>query len=297
MVSTQPGLIEVKVVATDADGFSRTKISQLAVRDPADTQAPLIAWSGALSGASASGKPVVISSATTLQASLNELQLMGYRLQLAAAGTDQWQTLAEQSFAALSVNQTLDLSALDPANYGNGLYQLRLTAWDLSGRISEQDARLTIDSSLKTPPLASASDVTYQLGGHDFAVNRSLNSHDNGDFGNWTLAGLDTGLTTDQLAVTSTGATAAWALGAKVWLQMPASLASADAALLNLRFTLGVTSTTLVGGPGAPIVYHASFGSDQGWQLDAVGGENLQRQGTHLFDQNTGCHGYRAATC
>jgi Putative Ig domain len=48
LVPTQPGLIEIRVTATDQDGFSKTTAQLVRVKDPADTEAPALAWSGAL---------------------------------------------------------------------------------------------------------------------------------------------------------------------------------------------------------------------------------------------------------
>jgi len=53
LTATRPGLIEVRVTATDRDGFQSTQTHTIRVKDPTDTQAPSIAWTGALAGATA----------------------------------------------------------------------------------------------------------------------------------------------------------------------------------------------------------------------------------------------------
>ena len=134
LLPTQPGLIEVRVTATDHDGFVSSQTHTVRIKNPADTTAPLLAWVDELSGASAFTKPVEINQVTVLKAGLTEQQLMGYKLQIAPAGsdigtlrvplrkwyaqrtllTDVWQTLAEHQDAAISIDQQLDLIDLDP---------------------------------------------------------------------------------------------------------------------------------------------------------------------------------------
>lgn len=96
LTPSQPGLIEVQVTATDQDGFSNTSTHTVRVKDPADTQAPALAWGGVLQNATAFSQPVTISELTAVQASLQEMQLMGYKLEIAPAGSAQWTTLVEQ---------------------------------------------------------------------------------------------------------------------------------------------------------------------------------------------------------
>ncbi|HWU76726.1 MAG TPA: putative Ig domain-containing protein, partial [Rhodanobacter sp.] len=225
--ATQPGTIDVRVIATDADGFSATQDSPLLIKDPA-ALAPVVTWSGALAGATLDSKPVEIDALTALQANLQELQLMGYRLQIAPIGSSQWQTLGQQSDDAANLNQVVDLASLDPAAFGNGVYQLRLTAWDLQGRTAEVDARVIVNTAQKNFGQNSVADVTYLLGGHAFTVNRSIVGNSDNAFSNWNIAGFDTGLTTDQPATTASGATAAWTIGSRVWLSIPGNLGDAN---------------------------------------------------------------------
>jgi hypothetical protein len=162
----------MRVVATDRDGFSATHTQTLRVKDPADSAAPQLAWSGALTGASANAQPHEVLASTALTAQFAETQLMGWRLQLAAVGSNRWQTLAEAETAASSVAQTLALATLDPQKLDNGLYQLRLSAWDLAGRSSEIAATLIIDSTDKTFASHSQADATLTLAGHTLALVR-----------------------------------------------------------------------------------------------------------------------------
>ncbi|ULU23434.1 tandem-95 repeat protein [Dyella terrae] len=285
--ATQPGTIDVRVVATDADGFSATQDSYLLIKDPA-ALAPVVTWSGVLAGATLSSKPVEIDALTSLQANLQELQLMGYSLQVAPVGSSTWQNLGQQSYNAGNISQAVNLASLDPTAFANGVYQLRLTAWDLQGRTSEVDARVVINSAQKNFGQNSVADVTYLLGGHAFTVNRSFVGGSGLAFGNWSIAGFDAGLTTDQPASTTSGAIAPWTVDSRVWLSIPANLGDANAALQNLSFTLGADGVAMLGSANAPLSYNADFGSSQGWQLQATNGTALQRQGGHLYDETTG---------
>ncbi|UUZ69428.1 putative Ig domain-containing protein [Polaromonas sp. P2-4] len=292
LIATQPGLIEVRVTAIDRDGFQSTQVHTIRVKDLADTQAPSIAWSGALAGATALGRPVDIASVTVLQASLQERQLMGYRLEIAPANSSAWSTLAEQSAAAADSNLQLSLASLDPALFANGVYQLRFSAWDLVGRTSEINARVIIDTAQKNLAAETVTDVSYLLGGHTLALTRSFDATADADFGNWRIPALDLRLTSDQAETTASGAIAPWQEGA-VWLQVPDSLSSAGAAQQYLSFTLGTTSERLGNEPGAPLVWHPLFTGSQGWTLVAHGDldsgpEMLVRQGHRLYSQLTG---------
>ena len=308
ITATNPGLIDIRVTATDRDGFVNTQTHTVRIKDPADTTAPVLAWTGLLAGASPTTQPIEINQITALKAGLAEQQLMGYQLQIATAGSNQWQTMAEHADSAMSVSQQLDLFSIDPAKFANGVYQLRLSAWDLSGRTTEIEARIIIETAQKTISKNTATDNIYNLAGHTFAFNRSLEANrlsgEASDLGNWQFPAFDASLSTDQLATTASGATAAWQMGARVWLQIPESLTAANANIMNLSFTLNTSAQSLsqtqdsqnsaTPNIGAPQVLHPVFTNDQGWQLQAHTGttphasENLMRQGSHLYDQITG---------
>ncbi|MBK6595653.1 MAG: hypothetical protein IPG23_24810 [Burkholderiales bacterium] len=199
LTPTQPGLIEVRVTATDRDGFVTTQTHLVRVRDAADLTAPALAWGGALASATANSQPIDISAVTSLQAGLAEQQLMGYRLQIAAAGSNVWQTLASEDTAAIALSQAISLATIDPATFANGVYQLRLTAWDLVGRTGEIEARVVIDTAQKTLGTQTTTDATYTLGGHTLALTRTFTPNSlpfkgragvgmgQQDFGNWQL--------------------------------------------------------------------------------------------------------------
>ncbi|MDK2126935.1 putative Ig domain-containing protein, partial [Parachitinimonas caeni] len=204
--ATVAGLIELQITATDVDGFSTTRTQSVRVRDPQDSAAPQLAWAGALKPADQA--PATLSTASLLQARLDETQLMGWRLQLAPLHGE-WTTLADAQATATAQHGLLDLATLDPRQYANGVYRLRLTAWDLAGRQSEIDSRLIVDSADKQAALARASDGLFQLGGHTLALNRELNGQtSSADAGNWQLPLFQSRLSHDQTEIRDSGSLA-----------------------------------------------------------------------------------------
>jgi len=160
---TGPGLVEIRVVAVDVDGFSATETQTIRVRDPLDASGPALTWGGALEGSDAHRAPAVIGAASLLQARIADLQLMGWQLEIAPANGGAvdgaaWRTIASESDAAASVDHLVSLATLDPATLANGVYVLRLRAFDLSGRTTEIEARILVDSATKTLTQASAAE-------------------------------------------------------------------------------------------------------------------------------------------
>ncbi|MDB5858608.1 MAG: hypothetical protein JWQ76_2297, partial [Ramlibacter sp.] len=288
------GLVDIRVTATDVDGFSATEIHRVRVKDPADLAGPALTWVGALQGAGVALTNV--SDLTAVQVRIEEQQLMGWRLQIAPAAGGFWTTLGGHDSDAVASNGIVTAATLDPDSFANGVYTLRLSAWDLAGRLQEIEARIVIDSAAKDAPQASVSDQAYALGGHPFSLTRVLDAGtpaDLFDLGNWRMAGLDTALTHDQLPPTGDLVDDAWRTGARVWLQAPGAVAGTP---LNLRFTLGVTSERLGDAPGAPVILRPIFSSTvPGWSLVAhaasSGPEALIRQGQRLYLQSGDAEG------
>ncbi|WP_410472982.1 hypothetical protein ACGTJS_04815 [Faucicola mancuniensis] len=285
-----PGLVELQVTATDIDGFSHTTTERLRVKDPADTSAPLLQWTGALQGLQAGSTPLRISYSTAISARLQDTQLMGYRLEIAPSVVGQsvqslvWQSLGENDYAAQAIDAQTALATLDPHTLNNGVYQLRLTAWDLAGRSTTQMVSLLIDSSEKTQRVTTT-DSLFSVGNHTLALTREMMpGSTQQDAGNWRLPLLDSQLTHDQALKDATGATAPWRQGTNVWLQLP-TLANNDQAAVNLSFSLGLE-------PLGNNLYRPVFSQSQGWQL-SVGDLNAQSvqltlQGGRLYNAATG---------
>jgi hypothetical protein len=290
-----PGLVEIRVTATDVDGFVATHTQVVRVRDPLDSVAPQLAWVGD----AGAGAPALVAQTRLLQARITELQLMGWVLEIApssghAVDESAWRTLASHELAGATVDgQLIDLALLDPSHWANGVYALRLRSWDLTGRTAEISGLLRIDSESKALQQAVATDAVFQLGGHALALTRSLdvNPHRGAELGNWDLPLLDTRLTHDQGGTTALGLVRPWSEGARVWLQVPASLGQPEAGLQFLSFTLGSAESSA--GPGTPVALRPAFTGTAGWTLQAVASDGqtepaLQRQGQRLLDASTG---------
>ncbi|MFO0444029.1 MAG: putative Ig domain-containing protein, partial [Betaproteobacteria bacterium] len=302
------GVAELRVRAVDADGFENTTVQTLRVRDPLDSAAPALAWGGALAS-SLPGidpqRPITLAATTELSALIDERQLMGWVLEAAPAGGSTiddaaWRVVAERTEPATASNGELALATLDPRLWPNGVLALRLRAVDLGGRTSEITARVQIDTATKELRVAAATDATFTIGGHQLALVRSFEpartgaGNGIGDFGNWTLPLLSAQLSHDQPLLGGLDAAAAWREGARVWLQMPTSLALADAPTQQLAFTLRTQAQTLSAEPTAPKVLRPQFQGDvAGWTLRAIQDEGaqppaLQLQGSRLLERDSG---------
>ncbi len=166
---------------------------------------------------------------------------MGWRLQMAPPAATPGQRWPSRRSARSAVDQAIALASLDPGRLANGVWRLRLTAWDLSGRSGEIETRVVIDSPDKAAPAGLVADATTALAGHTpSAVTRLLSvslppqtptpqrSPPSRRLRQLALPLLDTQFSSDQPATDASGATAAWLEGARVWLTLPASL-SGDA--------------------------------------------------------------------
>ena len=104
---------------------------------------------------------------------------MGWQLEIAAANGgvidgSAWRSIASEGDAAANVDHLVSLATLDPATLANGVYVLRLRASDLSGRTTEIEARILVDSAAKTLTQGRATDAIFRLGDHDLALTRTL---------------------------------------------------------------------------------------------------------------------------
>ena len=297
LAGKQPGLIEIRTTVTDIDGFTQQQTETIRVRDPLDTVAPVLSWQGQLNGASLLNEPVVIHDLTDITALVKEQQLMGYKLEIASnkAGNLQWHTLQEISLKAEYNNQIVDILALDPALLANGAYQLRLTAWDLSGRLEEIYANVEINSSHKQLNLTTSVDATLALGSQHIDIVRYMTADNTqGDFSNWLTNVFDTQLTHNQRLTTSIGTVAAWQTGAQVWLQIPQGLTGLEAQQMQyLNFRLDLQRTYANGENSGISQLTPLFSTDQGWTLTAHSTEqrmidNLILQGQSLYSESTG---------
>ncbi len=296
LIGQQPGLIEIRATAIDIDGFSQQQVQTIRVKDPQDNLAPVLTWQGQLKGAAITTAPIVVQNITDLTASIKEQQLMGYKLEIArnTTGLLQWHTLQDVSLKASYSNQTLDIFTIDPALFVNGAYQLRLTAWDLVGRVEELYANIEINSVTKQLNQATYVDASLQIGSQTIDLVRSITTDSHGDFSNWTTGLFDTQLTHNQRLNNSVGTVAAWQTGAKVWLQIPQGLTGVTAIQTQyLNFTLNLQTQDVTGENKGIHQFTPQFSNVQGWSLTAHSSadlhiDNLIQQGQSLYNESTG---------
>ncbi|MDN5924681.1 MAG: Ig domain-containing protein, partial [Xanthomonadales bacterium] len=283
--STHAGKIDVRVTVTDVDGHRHTQDTQLRVKDPANTNDLALVWYGVLRGSGPQHHPASISNVSAIKVAAHASQTRSdYRLQIAPLGSDHWQTLAHGRLATDGA-QPITLTQLDPATLINGVYQLRLIAWDRSAHSSEIRARIAIASTTKTPLLASAADITYTLGGHAIALQRTLaaKSRFDNDFGNWQWIGIDSHFSNDQTSAGAGYSNPAWAVGARIWLNLPADLAHPATSMTPLTFILKASPTTSEDQTHAHARWRVDFGSDHGWTLTANNSDDLLLKGKQLY--------------
>src|SRR6266571_1328560 len=188
--ATAPGKLTLVATATDIDGFSGQLTQVLKVRDPADKAAPVVAFDVRNTFA-------LIGSATDLAGSVADANLDTWVLAIAHQGTEQFVQLAAGSGPIEGA-----LYRLDPSAWVNGVYELRLTATDIAGRIAETRTVVQISSVAKAAAYQRTDlDATIMLGGHAFDLARQYDSLDrsqNAPFGyGWRLPIRDFALESD----------------------------------------------------------------------------------------------------
>jgi hypothetical protein len=132
-------------------------------------------------------------------------------------GSNRWQTLAEAETPAIS--RRADAVPGHPRSapsFDNGLYQLRLTAWDLAGRSSEiaspTDHRQRQQDFRQPQPGRRHADPgwpqPWRFARHwrEPPSGGTPADRSDGDFGNWTLPLLASQLSSDQPASLANGA-------------------------------------------------------------------------------------------
>jgi YD repeat-containing protein len=242
------------------------------VRDPADTAAPVVALDPALTGAR-------LTAATNVMGTVSDSNLDTWTLDVAPLGSDTFTVLATGTAAVAGAA----LATLDPSALRNGVYQLRLTATNITGRMSQTAATLEVDTAAKPVQyLRTETDLTVRLGTATINLTRtydSLSRDESLSFGDgWSLAGQDTAL---QTSVPPTGNEDAdiynpFRQGTRVYLTLP------DGRRVGFTFTPqrhdapGVTYYTPA--------YVADAGVD--WQLDSAAAV-LTRGGNGLYEAQT----------
>ena len=169
LTPTQPGLIDIQVTAIDQDGFSNTQTHTVRVTRPGRHHRAAARLERCIAGRNSDERTrhrqypdrpagrhpgTATDGLQTRDRPIAPLTIGG-----GAGGGGAWSTLAEQTVAANDIAQQAALPSIDPALLHNGVYTLRLSAWDLMGRTSELDARIVIDSAQKTSTASRRTDA------------------------------------------------------------------------------------------------------------------------------------------
>jgi YD repeat-containing protein len=271
-VPQTPGRIAITATATDADGMVGTFDTVLKVRDPNNQAAPVVTLDQRLG-------VVKLTSLTSVNGSVISSNLDSWVLDVAPLGTSAYTKLA-------SGNTPLSgaLGTFDPAAVENGFYQLRLTATDISGRVSQ--TAIVVEANTATKPfqyLRTETDLTVELDGATFHLIRqydSLNTRQSGRLGyGWGLAGLDTRIQTSVLPTgqEAQGVYNPFLLGTRVYLTLP------DGSRVGFTFTpIAHAQTGLT-------YFTPAFTSDAGvpYTLTSASGV-LTLAGDRFYDLKTG---------
>ncbi len=269
---TAPGRAQFAATATDVDGNTGQASAVVKVRDPNDTGSPVVELAPTLNG-------VILTTATTVTGTVSDSNLDTWTLQAVSLGDTTYTILAS---GTTSVNNAT-LATLDPSTLRNGVYQLLLTATNISGRTSQTTLTLEVDTATKTGQyLRSETDLTVQLGAATVNLTRvydSLDRNDLGSFGyGWSLAVQDTDLRTSvpPTGLEADGVYNPFVEGTRVYLTLP------DGERVGFTFAPQRHDQSGVS------YYTPAYKSDPGvgWQL-ASAGAVLIRGGSGFYDAQT----------
>ncbi len=271
-VPATPGRFAIVATASDGDGRVGTASSVLKVRDPNDQLAPLLSLANLAAGST-------LTSVLDLRGSVSDSNLDFWTLELAPLGSERFTTLAGGDSSVSGV-----LYALDPASLANGVYRLRLTASDISGRTTTTETVFDANTASKPGSYQQADvDLSANLGGTVVHLVRSYDSlqHDvAGTFGlGWRLANRDSDIQTSVVPTgeESRGIYNPFQQGTRVYLTLP------DGRRVGYTFT--PEKHTLSGVSYYTPAYQADVGVD--YRLDSAGAV-LIRGPKGFYDAQTG---------
>jgi YD repeat-containing protein len=215
-VPQAPGIVPITATATDADGLVGSTATVLKVRDPNDHLAPVVSFDNLSAGQQ-------LRTALDIQGTVSDGNLDSWKLEQAPLGSNDFITLASGNSVVSGT-----LYHFDPTVLRNGVYLLRLTAADISGRISTAETVVEADTTTKSSDYVQQdTDLTVTLGGAQIDLVRSydsLNRDASGSFGyGWRLANSDTEIQT-SVGLTGReqfGAYDPFMEGTRVYLTLP----------------------------------------------------------------------------
>ncbi len=183
-VSNQSGELHLVVTARDDAGNEATAQGTIFVADPSDTNAPLVAIH-------TPQRHGTITAPTDVIATVQDERLSHWVLDITRAGEECYKTIAR------GTNQLDHQSAglFDTSLLRNGMYHLRLSAFDQGGSATGDFATVILAGKLKAGHFeVGVKDLALPLKGIPVELNRQYDSSDKcpGDFGyGWRLAEPD----------------------------------------------------------------------------------------------------------
>ena len=180
-----PGQTLIRATATDEDGCVGTATAELKVRDPNDTTPPVVSFGSSVPYAVLT-EPRPPSSARSPTATSTRGPWRSPRRRTPASRC--WRPARRRSTTARWPSST-------PSTLANGFYQLLLTATDISGRTSQVQTEIEVNTASKpNDNVITDADLSVNLDGTTVLIQRTydpLARDGTGDFGHgWSLTGL-----------------------------------------------------------------------------------------------------------
>ncbi|WP_279244292.1 FG-GAP-like repeat-containing protein [Candidatus Litorirhabdus singularis] len=184
VVFSAPVLGDYTAVATAVDPTGNTGGDTLVFSavDPAtDTEAPIVAITAPVDAEEVAGEVAIIGTAT-------DLTLVSYELEISPVG--------ESSYVSFATGTTVvedgELGTLDTSVLENGLYNIRLTAFDINGLGSQVTEVVSLSGAFKPGIFTyTFEDLRVPVSGIEMVINRSYDTRRRArqqDFGNgWDL--------------------------------------------------------------------------------------------------------------
>ncbi len=218
------------------------------VRDPNDTTAPVVSFGSSVPYA-------VLTTPTAIVGTVSSSNLDSWTLEIA--------TPEDPNFTVLATGQAPvsagALAQLDPSTLANGFYQLLLTATDISGRTSQVQTEVEVNTASKpNDNVITDADLSVNLDGTTVLIQRTydpLARDGTGDFGHgWILTGLETNLQTNLPATGQEGLGVynPFGDGTAVYLTLPSGQ--------RVKFSFAPTSFQVAG----QTFYHPAWRAESG---------------------------------
>lgn len=163
--ATEAGRHEITATATDDKG-SVSAVAYVHVRDPGDTERPVVRLEGPEGGS-------VITAPTDIIATITDDNLVGYEVLIVPAGGHQWQVIAEGDSNQLSSAVAL----FDPSMLLNGQYDVAIIAIDANDQSASDMMTLQVEGDLKVGNFSiTLKDLEVPLAGLPIQITRTYDS-------------------------------------------------------------------------------------------------------------------------